>query len=249
VASKLNPLGRGQFGTIARELGVERRDVLAARDFIRARLRPYPTLRASEAWARAQPVVAPEIIVKERGSRPGTFAVELLEPRRLGLRVSPSYEQLDRDRLAAGERARAEAHVGRARAFLHRLDRRWATIQAVADLLVERQRAFLVDGPRALAPLTRGQVADALGFHESTVSRAVAGRHALLPSRRVVALSAFFDAATGTRDALARFVAAEDRALSDAELAAELGRAGFPTARRTVAKYRDQLGIPAQSLR
>jgi RNA polymerase sigma-54 factor len=64
-----------------------------------------------------------------------------------------------------------------------------------------------------------------------------------------VALAAFFDAAAGPRDALARLVAAEKHALSDSELAAELARAGFPIARRTVAKYRDQLGIPAQSLR
>lgn len=71
----------------------------------------------------------------------------------------------------------------------------------------------------------------------------------MLPSRRVVALAAFFDAAAGPRDALARAVASEGRALSDSELAVELARVGFPIARRTVAKYREQLGIPAQPLR
>ena len=84
---------------------------------------------------------------------------------------------------------------------------------------------------------------------ESTVSRAVAGRHAMLPSRRVVALADFFDAGAAPRDALARAVATERRPLSDNELVGELARAGFPMARRTIAKYRDQLGIPAQSLR
>jgi RNA polymerase sigma-54 factor len=247
VEHNLDALGRGRYGRIAQELEVERRDVLAARDLIRARLRPYPTLPASQSWARAQPVVVPEILVREGEAR--TFTVDLVEPRRLGLRIGASYDRLDRDRLAPGERAQAEAHVARARAFLDRLDRRWATVRAVSQLVVERQREFLLYGPRALAPLTRAQVADALGFHESTVSRAVAGRHALLPSRRVVALAAFFDAAAGPRDALARLVAAEKHALSDSELAAELARAGFPIARRTVAKYRDQLGIPAQSLR
>jgi RNA polymerase sigma-54 factor len=249
VAHNFDALGRGRYGAIARELHVERREVLAARDLIRARLRPYPTLPAPEAWTRSQPIVAPEIVVHERGGRRGAFSVELLEPRRLGLVISPSYERVDRATLAPDERAQLEAHVTRARSFVHRLDRRWMTIQAVAELIVERQSEFLLRGPRALEPMTRGQVAESLGFHESTVSRAVAGRHALLPSRRVVALAAFFDAAAGPRDALAHVVWAESRALSDSELAVELGRAGFPIARRTVAKYRDQLGIPAQSLR
>jgi RNA polymerase sigma-54 factor len=64
-----------------------------------------------------------------------------------------------------------------------------------------------------------------------------------------VPLESFFDAAAGPRDALARVVAAEQHAMSDAELADELGRAGFLVARRTVAKYRGQLGIPPQPLR
>jgi RNA polymerase sigma-54 factor len=249
VTHRLGALGRGRYGAVARELDVERRDVLEARDLIRTRLRPYPTLPAPESWAHQAPVAPPEIVVREHGTRSETFTVELLEPRRLGLGISPSYEHVDGRRLASAERVQVEAQVTRARSFLDRLDRRWATIRAVAELVVERQHDFLVHGPRALAPLTRREAADALGFHESTVSRAVAGRHAMLPSRRVVALAAFFDAGAGPRDALVRAVATEPRPLTDAELAAELARAGFPIARRTIAKYRDQLGIPAQALR
>jgi RNA polymerase sigma-54 factor len=249
VAHRLGALGHGRYGAVAQELDVERRDVLAARDLIRTRLRPYPTLPAPENWAHRAPIAPPEIVVREHGARSETFTVELLEPRRLGLGISPSYEHVDGRRLASAERAQVEAQVTRARSFLDRLDRRWATIRAVAEFVVERQSDFVVHGPRALAPLTRREAADALGFHESTVSRAVAGRHALLPSRRVVALATFFDAGAGPRDALARVVAAEPRPLTDAELAAELTHAGFPIARRTIVKYRNQLGIPAQSLR
>jgi RNA polymerase sigma-54 factor len=249
VMHKLDALGRGRYGAVARELGVERRDVLAARDLIRTRLRPYPTLRALEGWAQTLPAAPPEIVVREHPARPGTFTVELMEPRRLGLGISPSYEHAGAQGIASDERAEIDAQIARARSFLQRLDRRWATIRAVAQLAVDRQRDFIVHGPRALAPLTRRRAAEVLGFHESTVSRAVAGRHAMLPSRRVVALAAFFDAGAGPRDALAHVVAAERRPLTDTELAGELTRAGFPIARRTIAKYRHQLGIPAQSLR
>lgn len=249
LANHLTAFGRGRYGSIARELGVDRADVIGARDVIRARLRPYPTLSMPDASNRMPPIAAPEIVVREPGSLPGAFAVELLEPRRLGLGISPSYQQLDEQRLAPHERVQAEAHAARARSFLHRLDRRWATIHAVAQLVIERQREFLMHGPSAMAPLTRREIGEALGFHESTVSRAVRGRRAMLPSRRVIALEAFFDAATGPRDALARAVAAERRALSDSELAVELRRAGYPVARRTISKYRTQLGIPTQALR
>lgn len=246
IATHLPALARGRYGFIARETGADRADVIAARDVIRARLRPYPTLVAS---SRAAAAAVPEIVVRAREDVRGGFAVELLEPRRLGLGISPSYERLDDQPLSADERAQAEGHASRARSFLRRLDRRWATIHAVVQFVVERQREFLVHGPSAIAPLTRREVGEALGFHESTVSRAVRGRTALLPCSRVVPLESFFDAAAGPRDALARVVAAEQHAMSDAELADELGRAGFLVARRTVAKYRGQLGIPPQPLR
>jgi RNA polymerase sigma-54 factor len=249
IATHLPALARGRYGSIARGTGADRADVIAARDMIRARLRPYPTLSTPSASSGAPLAAAPEIVVREQEGVRGGFAVELLEPRRLGLGISASYERLGEQRLTGGERAEAEAQAARARSFLHRLDRRWATIQAVAQYVVERQRRFLVHGPSAMTPLTRRQVGEALGFHESTVSRAVRGRRALLPSRRVVPLEIFFDAAAGPRDALARVVAAERRAMSDSELADELTRAGFPMARRTVAKYRGQLGIPSQPLR
>jgi RNA polymerase sigma-54 factor len=247
VAGRLDDLAHGRYGAIARALHVDRAAVTAARDVIRARLRPYPTLRAQDVAGTAPPLAPPEILVREDAG--GALAVELLEQRRLALAISPSYESLDRGALSPRERAEADAQIARGRSFLSGLERRWSTVRAVAEHVVERQHGFVVHGPRALRALTRAEVAEALGFHESTVSRAVAGRHAMLPSRRVVPLAAFFDAAAAPRDALAQVVAKERRPLTDTELAAELTRAGFPVARRTVAKYRDQLGIPAQALR
>jgi RNA polymerase sigma-54 factor len=122
-------------------------------------------------------------------------------------------------------------------------------MRAVAEQVVERQREFLRLGPRFLHPLTRAEVAATLGLHESTVSRAVSGKLALLPSGRVMPLAAFFDVSLGPRETLRQAIDAEPRPLSDGELARLLASRGHPVARRTVAKYRAQLGIPAHSAR
>jgi RNA polymerase sigma-54 factor len=246
VAHRLDELARGRDGDVADALGVDREQVLAARELIASRLRPYPILPAAPPWFLQPRLAEPEVLVREdaRG-----FEIEILEQHRLGLAVSPAYDEVDEQRLTPDERVRVRAQVEQARSFVDRLDRRWRTIRAVAELVVERQRAFVVGGPRALLPLTRHQVAAELGVHESTVGRAVSGRHALLPSHRIVPMSDFFDSGTGARVAVADAVAAEPHPLSDGELVMELACAGFALSRRTVAKYRAQLGIPAHAHR
>jgi len=86
-------------------------------------------------------------------------------------------------------------------------------------------------------------VADALHVHESTVSRAVADRNVLLPSGQVIPFTRFFGRSSASQDALIELLAAEEHPKSDAELADQLASLGFVIARRTVAKYRDRLGI------
>jgi RNA polymerase sigma-54 factor len=81
------------------------------------------------------------------------------------------------------------------------------------------------------------------------VSRATASRYVLLPRGRVAPFAHFFETAQGPRTALAQLIAEERTALTDAALAAELSRLGFPLARRTVTKYREQLGIPRHTER
>lgn len=247
VAEHLEALAAGRFGAIARALGVGRGEVIAARDFLRERLSPYPALPATGPEA---PRIVPDVVIRRRDDRAG-FDVELVEPRRHSLGVHPLYERLLKGAAAAlppGEAAGVTAQVRRARSFLRRLDERWTTLRRVTEALVERQAAFL-DRGRGLVPLTRAELAAELGLHESTVGRAVSGRYALLPSGRVVPLSRFFEASLGVREALAEIVAAEARPHSDGELAAALAERGFHVARRTVAKYRGRLGILPAALR
>lgn len=250
VASSLGDLGAGRYGVLARRLGVERARVVAARDLIRARLRPFPVLDAPLRGGQ-QPPSAPDIVIEAHPDDPAELRIELTEERRFALRVSPLYDDL-RDGASAldpDERRRAAEHATSARAFVRRLHERWSTIRRVVEYAVAHQRAFVLRGPAALRPLTRAAVAAELGVHESTVSRAVAGRSVLLPCGRLVELKDFFCASLSTQEALRELISSETRPLCDDDLAAALNAGGHHVARRTVAKYRGLLDIPPSTQR
>jgi RNA polymerase sigma-54 factor len=249
IAGSLGDLAAGRYGVLARRLGVDRALVLAARDLIRERLRPFPVLDAPLRGGRHEPPSAPEIVITLDPHDPGRLRVELTEEHRLAVRLSPAYDGADTDPLSLADRSAVTTQARAARAFVRRLHERWATMRCVVEHTAREQRAFVLHGPAALLPLTRAQVATAIGVHESTVSRAVAGRSALLPCGRVVELKAFFCASLCAHEALRELVAREQRPLSDDELAAALSAGGHPVARRTVAKYRSVLGIPPSARR
>ena len=104
-------------------------------------------------------------------------------------------------------------------------------------------------GVRHLRPLTRAQVASVTGLHESTVSRATAGKYVMLPNGQVVPFSDFFTASLSVKDVIKEIVEQEGRALTDREIVQRLYDQGIRVARRTVAKYRSQLRILPSKLR
>ena len=113
----------------------------------------------------------------------------------------------------------------------------------VAEYLAEYQREFLLHGPLCLRPLTLAQAAEDLGLHESTLSRATSNKFAMVPDGRVISLRQFFQKSDRVHELLKRLIAGDESPLSDADLALEARRHGIQIARRTVAKYRGQLGI------
>jgi RNA polymerase sigma-54 factor len=236
IAGHLPALARGRLAAIAAALGVDQDSVAAVLRLIRERLRPYPAFEGGAPPPNAR--IVPDLVIRARPGAPAEYEVELVEPRRLRLGIAPGYlRQPDRTRLAE------------ARQLLGQLRDRWETLRRVATCTIERQQDFLREGPAGLRPLTRAEVADTLGLPQSTVSRATAGKYALLPSDRILPMAAFYSASGGLAEELRRLVAAEDRPLSDAELAGLLGAQGYPVARRTVTKYRIKLGIAAAAQR
>jgi len=249
IEDHLPAVAKGHHAAICRALGISR-DVLAdALDLIRTRLRPYP---AFEGRSCATSPIAyrcvPDVVITEHGKSPSGFDVELVEPRRFRLRINPAYLQAARH-AAPAEQRRLRASVAEARSLVAGLEERWDTLRQVAEAVTERQGDFIRRGPLWRGPLTRVEVASDLGLHESTVSRAVAAKYAMLPSRQMVALADFFSASGGLGEEIRAMVAAEPHALSDEQLAERLRARGYQVARRTVTKYRLRAGIPAAALR
>ena len=110
-------------------------------------------------------------------------------------------------------------------------------------------QCFLLQGVKALRPLTRAQLADAVGLHESTVSRATASKYAQVPDGQVVALADFFDGSLKAKALIRDLISKETTPLTDGEIVHLLSAAGVTVARRTVAKYRQAMGILPSELR
>ena len=123
------------------------------------------------------------------------------------------------------------------------------TSAQVPESIVKAQTDFLRNGIRHLKPLTRSQIATAAGVDESTVSRATNGKNVLLPAGRVVSFDTFFTPALSIHDVMREILANENRPMTDGEIAKELAKRDIHIARRTVAKYRAQIGILPSILR
>ncbi len=122
-------------------------------------------------------------------------------------------------------------------------------MRRLMQIIAEGQREFILGGDGDLHPTTRVQIAEALGLHESTISRAVAGKSVSLPDGRIVPLAKFFDRSLSVRDRVRCLIERETDALTDDALAAALSAEGVNIARRTVAKYRKMLGILPANVR
>jgi RNA polymerase sigma-54 factor len=252
-----NDLGEHRYGAIAQALGIAYDDVVAARDFIRQYLRPYPLARVgndSPVSPSQTTYLTPDVLI--RINEEGKLVAEVVESQRYFLRMNPLYQDLARQAtrtntysVSAEEKDHLTQYVNRAQLFLTNLRQRRETIRRIAEHLIERQEGYLRYGVRYLKPLTRAEVALAIGVHESTVSRATANKHVQLPSHEVIPFSHFFTASLSVKDVLMELVTKEGRPLTDQELVEMLRELGFNVARRTVAKYRNQLNILPSTLR
>jgi RNA polymerase sigma-54 factor len=178
-----------------------------------------------------------------------------MEGRQFQLRLSPSYLriaaqlELNPGGFSDAERQHIREYVARTKLFISNVNQRRKTIHKIATCLVELQEDFIRGGVRQLKPLTRAMLADHIGVHESTVSRATAGKFVMLPARRVVPFADFFTASLSVKDVIKEIITKENQALTDRQIGDKLRDSGIRVARRTVAKYRAELGILPSTLR
>jgi len=253
VADYWFDLGEHRYGAIAQAMGISYDDVVLARDFMRQHLRPFPLERASDGAGSADTsYLMPDVIIREENDR---LVAEVVESRRYYLRLSPLYQELSQaitrgqQEITQEEREHLSTYVARARLFLTNLRQRRETIRRIAEYLIGRQGPFLRHGVRHLAALTRAEVAAAIGVHESTVSRATANKYVQIPNKEIVPFSTFFTVSLSIKDVIHELIANETSPLTDQDIVEILRDRGFDVARRTVTKYRGQLGILPSTLR
>jgi len=234
-------------------LGCTEAELRIALDLIRS-LDPRPGSKVGSFEPRA---IVPDVIVRKDKRRWVVSINAAIYPR---IRVNQQYAEQFRQ-VREGETALLAQHLQEARWLVRNLEQRFLTIQRVAEAVVARQRNFFEYGDLAMRPLTLREIADELGLHESTVSRATSHKYMATP-RGVVAFKRFFSrqlattsggscSATAIRALLREFIAAEDRnnPLSDVQLTELLADRGVKVARRTVTKYRRSMQLPAVDFR
>jgi len=254
VNQHLEDLGRKRFPDIARTLGISVEEVQEISNFI-STLEPKPGRMFSP---EQQQYVAADVVVQMMD---GDYVVLLNSEQIPHLRISNTYKEL----MAQGEKvAEAKEYIRdkiRAGKFLIKsIHQRQQTIYNIAKVIVDRQREFLDNGISHLKPLTMAQVAEVVGVHETTVSRAVANKYMQTP-QGLFEMKYFFTPGfetaggalsnTSVKDHISQLVGREDanKPLSDQEIVAILKEQGIPIARRTVAKYRNELNILPSNLR
>ena len=151
-----------------------------------------------------------------------------------------------------GDRAHIRQYSTRAKLFISNIQQRRDTLLKISRCICELQEPFLRGGVRELRPLTRAVVAQQVGVHESTVSRATANKYVMLPTRRVIPFSDFFTPSLSIKDVIKELIEREMKSgqtLTDRRICELLLDQGIRIARRTVAKYRAELGILPSTMR
>ena len=252
TARFLPELGKKHYGPICRELGLTMEEVRAAEKVISG-LDPHP--------GRAFQPAAPTVYV-----RPDVFIVELDGELRAVLNeyylpqisVSDYYVRLLRESDEPETRDYLRQKLQQAKWLLNSLERRGGTLRRCADAILEAQRPFFTGQTTALAPMSLSTLADTLGLHPSTISRAVRGKY-LQCRQGTYPLRYFFSRAVteqgpsrqAVQQKLLALLASEDpcHPLSDQRLCRLLAEDGMEVARRTVAKYRMELGVGSSAAR
>ena len=245
-----------QFPAIARDLGVELHELEPAVE----RVKNLETRPGRKFGTERAHYVEPDVAVIKIGE---DYIIQLNDDGLPRLRVSKAYRRMLQEMKSNGREAEAHQFLRdkmRSAVWLIKsLDQRQRTIYKVANSIVRQQRAFLDNGIEHLRPMVLRDVAEDIGMHESTVSRVVSNKYIHTP-RGLFPMKFFFHSGIDrdygedissltVKRKIQQLIQSEDakRPLSDSALARLLHKEGIQIARRTVAKYRDELGIPSST--
>jgi RNA polymerase sigma-54 factor len=248
-------LKRRRIPELSRKIAADPEDVQSAIEEI-GRLDPAPGRRFAEDSNR---VVVPDVTVERDGEDWKIILNSDYIPR---LRISSAYRELiAKGSLSKQDRDYLRERMRSGKFLIDSIEQRQRTIERITREIINAQREFFENGVSSLKPLTMTQVAEVVGVHETTVSRAIANKYIRTP-HGVFEFKYFFTPGyqseggasvsnTSVKEMIADLINLEDRSspLSDQDLVAKLRERGITIARRTVAKYREELGILPSNLR
>jgi RNA polymerase sigma-54 factor len=259
VSEHLPLLAAHDFLKLKRALGCNDDELRAAHHFIRT-LNPKPGVAFADT--RADYVVADVFVRRIKGRWTAVLNREVMPRLRVNQAYADILKQGRRDRsVDPAQRGQWTTRVQEARWLIRNIQQRFDTILRVSQAIVDRQHNFFTHGEIAMRPLVLREIADTVGLHESTISRVTANKYMATPLG-VFELKHFFGShvatdaggaasSTAIRALIKQLIGAEDtrNPLSDSKLAELLGQQGIVVARRTVAKYREAMKIPAVAMR
>ncbi|HUX36650.1 MAG TPA: RNA polymerase factor sigma-54 [Rectinemataceae bacterium] len=242
-------LEKGRHSEIQKRLKLDEEELKRALAFIKE-LSPFP----GRAYSTEEPrYVIPDLLVK---LKEGDFVIILNDEEIPVLGIDPFFDRLAGEK--KGDRATAsyvKDNIRRAKFFIRSIHQRNQTLLKVARAVVECQRPFFIDGPKHLAPLTLRDVAQEIGVHETTVSRIAHSKY-MQTDWGIFEFRYFFSnsisgagsagsrySKEGVKQIIKEIIQNEESSLSDRDIVDALARRGIPLARRTVAKYRQELDL------
>lgn len=254
VSDFIDLLGSRDYSQLMRRMKLKEDELRQVIELVQS-LNPRP---GSQIESSEPEYVVPDVIVRKDNDR---WLVELNQEAIPRLRVNPQYAGFVRRADTSADNTFMRNQLQEARWFIKSLQSRNETLMKVATQIVEHQRGFLDQGDEAMKPLVLHDIAEAVGMHESTISRVTTQKYMHTP-RGIYELKYFFSShvstseggecsSTAIRAIIKKLVAAENqkKPLSDSKIAGLLEAQGIQVARRTVAKYRESLGIAPSSER
>jgi RNA polymerase sigma-54 factor len=252
ISNHLEDLENNRLPQISKKTGLSIEKIQEVWQELR-KLKPKPGADFAESTV---PSVVPDVFVERNDE--GKYEVRLEDGQLPSLYISPTYRKLLRDENTdAKTREYIKRKVNSAQWLIESIEQRRSTLTRVSQAIVDHQTKFLDDGPEFIEPLKMQQIADKVGVHVTTVSRAVDDKWIQTP-RGIFPLKRFFVGGTTSADGeevawdrvrikLQEIIDGEDKTapLSDDAIVEELGKAGITVARRTVTKYRKAMNIPS----
>ncbi|MCL2229836.1 MAG: RNA polymerase factor sigma-54 [Treponema sp.] len=249
LLDNLELVEREKYNALSKKLKLDEEDTQDLCDFIKT-LSPFPGRAFASSHSETRYVI-PDIKVTRDNNE---LVINLNDEAFPVLGINPNFEKFGESNDQAA-REFARKNINEARLFINHLSQRSQTLIRVANAILEFQRAFFINGPKHLAPLTLGDIARELDVHETTVSRTANGKY-MQTEWGIFEIRYFFTnsisgagssgsqfSKESVKEIIKEIIIAENRILSDKEISSILSGKGIALARRTVAKYRKELDM------